>query len=746
MNHAITGGSEWGAAGRAALWLAAAAMATAGGVAAPAQPPQEAPLQPAAAPAPQPVQGRLIRITLPVTGAADQRIKGTIERAIAQFAPSQERPILVLEFVPGATEFGAGKATFERALSLAKYLCQRDLASVRTVAYIPKTIRGHGVLAAIACEEIIMAPGAELGPAGVDEPADEPLDPTVQSGYSYIAQLRRPAFSSLIMGMLDKRVEVLRVETEVSTELVDQEGLDALKQRSTVLSTQVLKPKGELGRVSGRLGRELGMVKYLAPDRESVAAALGLPLEALREDPSLAGDWSPVRIDLDGPVEPQKISMLQSMVADQVHDGRTNFILLHLDSEGGSLEDSMNLANLLAELDSNVVRTVAYIPVQAKADAALIAMACDQVVMQPGAVLGGVAVDAGPVDPEEARQNADVVRGFAREKSKSWSLIAALVDPNLAVYRYVNKNSGAIRYFCEDELQSMPAEQVDAWVQGPRVTIPGQVLSVTGDRAKELGLAWEVVNDLEQLKSIYGLEDDPRLIEPDWVDVLVKALSARGVRILLLIIAIAAGYAELQAPGIGVGGFISALAFLLFFWSNYLNATVGWLEVLLFLGGVCCLLLEIFVLPGFGIFGLGGGLMVIASLVLASQKFVLPSSSAEMNQMRDSIVVVGAALVGTLLVIGVLRRMLPRTPGLNRLLLQPPAGEEIARRESLVDFRNLVGKRGVAQTQLTPSGKALIDERLVDVIADGEVIDRDSEIEVMEVKGNRVLVRLSHGR
>ena len=69
----------------------------------------------------------------------------------------------------------------------------------------------------------------------------------------------------------------------------------------------------------------------------------------------------------------------------------------------------------------------------------------------------------------------------------------------------------------------------------------------------------------------------------------------------------------------GIGGFVSAVAFMLFFWSKFLHGTAGWLEVLLFLGGVCFLLLEVLVLPGFGIFGLGGGAMILASLVLASQ-------------------------------------------------------------------------------------------------------------------------------
>jgi membrane-bound ClpP family serine protease len=213
---------------------------------------------------------------------------------------------------------------------------------------------------------------------------------------------------------------------------------------------------------------------------------------------------------------------------------------------------------------------------------------------------------------------------------------------------------------------------------------------------------------------------------------------------LLLVIGGAALYAELQAPGIGVGAFLAGVAFLLFFWSKYLHGTSTWLEVLLFLGGICCLLLEIFVLPGFGIFGLGGGLMILASLVLASQTFVLPRSAAEAAELRGSMLVVIGAALGIFAAAIFLRRYLPDTPVLKHLTLNPLEDRqltELSQREAVVDYGRLAGARGIVATQLTPSGKAWIENQLIDVIADGEVIDSGQEIEVIEVHGNRILVR-----
>jgi membrane-bound ClpP family serine protease len=77
-------------------------------------------------------------------------------------------------------------------------------------------------------------------------------------------------------------------------------------------------------------------------------------------------------------------------------------------------------------------------------------------------------------------------------------------------------------------------------------------------------------------------------------------------------------------------------------------------------------------------------------------------------------------------------------------MLAPPEGnalEDLNKRETLVDWNHLTGKRGRTTTQLTPSGKALFGDELVDVICDGEVIPAGTDVFVVEVSGNRVLVQ-----
>lgn len=682
--------------------------------------------------------GRFIRIALPITGQTFERTRRVVRRAMEKAQKEDARLTLVFEFeIPkGQNNFGRG-SDFGAAHDLANFLSSEELNAVRTVAYVPESIQGHAVLAALACQEIIMAKDATIGAAGIDE---KTITPTLRSAYTEIANRRRTVPATLALGMLDPSLDILQVETEVNQEFVTPEGLEKLKKEHTTKEPVVVKRAGELGEFSGSEARRLSVASYLAADRRELVKALDLPPAAVEDDPSLLGGWRPVRVDLKGPIRDETVRQVQTMIESQIRDHDVNFICLWIESPGGSITDAMQLATFLAfELDPSKVRTVAYVPQEARSDAAVVALACDQLVMHPRAVLGG----SGAYEPsaEEIDQARQVIRKeLAPRKGRGWSLMAAMIDPHLSVFRATRL--GDTEYFCKEELDEQL--QPDKWEQGATITTPGVPLKLTGTQADEFHLANHLVENFAQFKQAYGLESDPMLIEPGWADVLVQAMASHGVAVLLLVIGGAALYIELHSPGIGVGGFVAAVCFLLFFWSRYLGGTAGWLEVSLFMAGVSCLLLEVFVIPGFGIFGLGGGALVLASLILASQTFIWPRNEYQFEQLTQSLLMIAVAGFGMIMVGIFLRKRLPRSPLFGNMMLEPPVGEEaetIRRREALVDFHELLGTTGTTTTQLTPGGKARFGDRLVDVMADGEVIDRGKLIEVIDVRGSRVLVK-----
>jgi membrane-bound serine protease (ClpP class) len=136
--------------------------------------------------------------------------------------------------------------------------------------------------------------------------------------------------------------------------------------------------------------------------------------------------------------------------------------------------------------------------------------------------------------------------------------------------------------------------------------------------------------------------------------------------------------------------------------------------------------------------------MIVAAVVLAGTTSWLPRTENELSELRSPLTVVVGGLLAALVAAMALRRYLPHAPILRDIMLAPPDGEELIEREhreALADFTDLVGHQGTAATHLLPGGRATIDGRLIDVIADGDIIDRGAPVEVVSVRGTRVMVR-----
>lgn len=685
-----------------------------------------------------PVQ--LVRVPLPVTGEVDRRVQTIVEELLTQWQQQAERdrrPILVLEF-RGGGESGS-TSQFERALSLARYLSGGQLARVRTVAWLTGSVQGHAVLPVLACESIIAAPDAELGRAGVSETH---VDDTVRAAYREMAERRRTIPLPWVLGMLDPNLGVYRLQTLDGARYALEEDVDELKQQVVASEVQRVVPPGEMANLSGaQLRLEFGFASHMARDRSELAAALQIRPGSIQEDPTLGQGRRPLRVDVFGTIRTQDVNWIERNLREQLSRHQANFVCVVIDSPGGSPQDSLRLASYLASLDGAQVRTVAFVPEQARSDAALIALACDQLVIGEQAVLGG------PGDNRSSNLRPDDllpgVREIAADKQQGWSLMMAMVDQELVVRRYARQGTGATRYFSETEL----AEQQDAeqWQTGSDLPTAS---GLRGWQALEAGLAVTHASEFADFQSLYHLEDEIPTVRPSWAHRAIEFLATPHIAGALLFIGWFALMFELMSPGVGLPGFVSAVCFLIFFWSSVLHGTAGWLEILLFATGIVCIGLEIFVLPGIGAFGIGGGLLIVASIVLASQTFVVPSNDYEWSQFPDSLLVISAAGAGILAAMACMRQVLTRAPVFRRVALETPDGdqqEQIRYHESLVHLDYLAGKRGVATTQLTPSGKARFGDEVIDVISDGDLIPAGSAVSVAEVRGNEVIVRLLDG-
>ena len=681
--------------------------------------------------------GRLLKIRLPVTAATTQQARFAVRRLLEA---NREGSYLILEFVvapkhddiAGTTEFGS-------AYDLATFLTSQDLQGVRTVAYVPKALPGHAVLVALACDQIMMAAEAHFGPPVVGQ---KNMTPTIASAYQEIAARRKPMDPVVAVGMLGAAEDVLQVQTDEGAVSLLASKLPELRQRRVIRGTPLtVIAAGQTRQFSGTEMQTLGFAQ-LAADYDRLLQSLNLPREAIQEDVSLGETWRAVRIMVKGAITSGGGDRWRKSIEDEIRINGANLICLWIESPGGSAVESQKLAVYLASLDPTKVRTVAYIAREALGDAALVALACDQIVVESRAKLGGPG--AATFDDNQIKNLGIVIRDLASKKTRSWSLPVALFDPHLTVFRYTSDDGRAVKYLSEKELQELP--DAKGWRQADRVTQTEQPLQLSGDEAAQYRLADSLSGNFAEFEQSLGLNGGMPAIEPSWAESLIETLNSWPATVLLIAIGFGAMYIEAHMPGTGVGAFVATVCFALFFWSHCLGGTAGWLLVMLFLVGLAFIALEIFVLPGYGVFGLGGGVMVLASLILASQTSTswLPRNSYQLGQLQQSLWMVAGAGIGVVVLAMFSRRWLPHAPLLNQMLLQPPSQDEaqsIRQRESLLDVERLIGAHGITTSQLIPGGKARFGNRLLDVIADGEEIPPGVEIVVVEVHGNRLLVQ-----
>ena len=197
-------------------------------------------------------------------------------------------------------------------------------------------------------------------------------------------------------------------------------------------------------------------------------------------------------------------------------------------------------------------------------------------------------------------------------------------------------------------------------------------------------------------------------IEPSGVDIAVDFLNWWLITGLLLVVGLTGLYMEAMAPGHGVGGLVAAACFLLLFWSHFLGGTADWLEVVLFIVGVACIAVEVFLLPGTIVPGLTGAALILVSVVMASQGFLIPETLRELHTLEGTMAMLVVSCGIFVAVAVVLTRRMDTLPLLNRLTLAPPDAEAATQEASTASGTTgvAVGDVGIAHTPLRPGARA----------------------------------------
>ena len=296
----------------------------------------------------------------------------------------------------------------------------------------------------------------------------------------------------------------------------------------------------------------------------------------------------------------------------------------------------------------------------------------------------------------------------------------------------------------ERERVEREASARGATVEEIRVLSPaGKLLSLTALEAERYGVSSGTLDTTSALLEALALSAAPRIdVEPTGSDQLVALITSTAVTSVLILIGLVALFAEISSPGFGVPGAIGILAFALVFAANGMLGHVGSTELLLFLLGLILLIVEVFLIPGFGVTGVSGIVLIVGSLVFSMQGFVVPSFEWEWRAFHRNVLLVLANVGGALVVFAVLARFLPRSRAFSRLVLSTTQEETAgftAAAQPDVSLPN--GSRGTALTTLRPSGKARFGTFVTVVESEGEFIEAGTAVEVTAAFGNRIVVR-----
>jgi len=274
-----------------------------------------------------------------------------------------------------------------------------------------------------------------------------------------------------------------------------------------------------------------------------------------------------------------------------------------------------------------------------------------------------------------------------------------------------------------------------------------QLLEMSAGEAYAYGFNKGIVADRDDLKERYALTSVISL-EPTWSESFAYWLTSIYVRGFLMVIILLGAYIEFHTPGVGVPGLVALICLAIFVGAPYLAGLANVWEILLIAVGLLLIMLEVFVIPGFGLAGIVGLVLLLLGLIATfvpdepgrTFPLYIPSLPSTMQWLRMAIATVVSSMIASLIGMFILSKFLPRLPVFRTLVPANPTPSEVA-----VDdpYRGAarVGDTGQTEGPLHPAGKARFGSVLVDVVTQGEYLETGAQIEVIERRGNRVVVR-----
>ncbi len=473
-------------------------------------------------------------------------------------------------------------------------------------------------------------------------------------------------------------------------------------------------------------------------------------------------------IPIEGVIDDYTVHKLRKRIERAKVDG-VDTLVIQLNTPGGLVGAAFDITRLLKKEAENF-HVVAYVDEMAYSAGTMIAVACQEIAMSNNSMIG----DCAPILPSQtglaeitganrAKIESPLVAEFEDSAERNGFdplLLRSFVQYQLTVY--VVEKDGERRFVQKEVKDQLLTE---GWRLATDIKNPIDddltLLTVNDKTAAQLGLSKGSFASVEAFVASSGWT----IVENYEVtrgEAVVGFLGSEGVRALFSLLLTLSLMIIFKSPGTGFAEVGLVVAISVLFGVPMLTGYASWLEILLLLVGIALLAVEVFLLPGFGVAGITGIVMIITALVLTfvpSEAPALPEGPGivpQLPQTRDGIkeglIIVTSGMAAGMLLWLWLSKYITKMPYFNRLVLTTTVGSTPERgsdalRDAVESTWPHIGATGVAATDLRPGGMGrffdtiINDERNVDVICDTGFIVAGRKIVVKRKQGTEIIVR-----
>ena len=419
-------------------------------------------------------------------------------------------------------------------------------------------------------------------------------------------------------------------------------------------------------------------------------------------------------------IEPALLYVIRRGVDEAVRNN-AQAIIFEMDTPGGAVSTT---GEIIATITHTDIPSYTFVEHNAYSAGAIIALATPNIYMAPGSVIGAAT-------PLMMSPTGGVQEMPDAVQEKMTSAVAAMV-------RSAAEQGGHDKQLAE----AMVRADMEYSVNGTVISEKGRLLTLTNEEAAQLVgedqhplLSKGTVKDIDELLKTIGLENaEKRILEVTSAEKLARMIAA--IAPFLMMLGLGGLWMEIKTPGFGIFGIAGISCLLLFFFGHHIAGLAGMEDIILFALGVGLLAVEIFVIPGFGVVGIGGLIIIFFSLVNAMVEH-LPGKMRPVSFSPEAFsgpfITVTLSFVGAVALVLIAGKFLPRTRAFNTLVLDTVLSEPEEEKE-------LLGIEGVAHSDLRPGGTAYFAGRKIDVVTLGDYIRRETPVRIVEVHGNRIVV------